>query len=76
MHTTTQTMTPLQRHCWALAGALDARLATSRLHSLRVSFEALPGRPWWHLAALSDASGWEVQAGRWVVSLDRPRWLS
>ncbi len=62
--------------CWALAGRLDAALERlPLLHHLRVSYEAPSARPWWHLAALADAGGWEVQAGRWVVSLDRPRWL-
>lgn len=72
MATTHHTLTPLQRRSWALAGALDGLLERSRLHALRISFEPQPGRPWWHLAGLSGPDGWEVQAGRWVLSLDRP----
>ena len=69
------TLAPLQRRCWALAGALDARLEAGPLRALRVNFDPLSVRPWWHLAVLSDAGGWELQAGGWEVSLDRPRWL-
>ncbi len=68
------TLTPLQRRCWALAGALDARLEASPLHFLRVSFTPSSARPWWHLGAVSDASGWELQAGRWELTLDWPSW--
>lgn len=64
-------LTPLQRNCWALAGATDARLARSRHHGVRVAFTPLSVRPWWHLAVIADPGGWELQAGGWEVSLDR-----
>ncbi len=68
------TLTTLQRRCCTLAGAFDALLEASPLHSIRVAFYPLSGRPWWP-AVVSDAGGWEMQAGGWLVSLDRPACL-
>lgn len=63
-------LTPLQRRCWALAGAVDDLLHGT---PLRLEFDAFGGRPWWHFGVLSAPDGWELQAGRWALSLDRPR---
>ena len=68
------TMTPLQRRCWGLAGAIDARLEASPLHWVRVAFSQGQLRQWHHLAGMSDAGGWELQVGKWELLIDRPKW--
>ena len=68
-------LSPLHRRCAIVASTIDHHLERGPLHSFRVSYERTGGRPWWRLAALWERDWLELQAGRWVLEVDRPDWM-